>query len=177
MGFSAPVFHSTSGSDDAQILDVEPLHSSMLADDAMPLVLPPVAGHIPEFHPDFGVQACPPSSDLEDRLTRAMLRDADIVPLTTTLEKSRTALTQGLIIDIRKREIFEWKLTRITASNGETRQELSRRSIFSHHTPAPDYAECCTLVSKELRRIVSNDARNTALWELRSAVENVFNVF
>lgn len=41
-----------------------------------PIVLPPIVGHIQEFHPDFAVQACSPSEDLDNKITQAMLQDS-----------------------------------------------------------------------------------------------------
>lgn len=171
-----PVFHTVNAAkpNEASMLDVEPLNSSMLADDSMPLVLPPVAGHIPEFHPDFAIQACPLSSDLDERITRAMLRDAEVVPVAADAHLGTTVMSQALVVNIRKREIFEWRLKRVVSATGEPRQELTRRAIFANRTPAPDYAEVCTLVSRELRRIISNEGKGTALWELRAAVQNLF---
>lgn len=41
-----------------------------------PIILPPIVGHIRGFHPDFAVQACSPSEDLDNKITQAMLQDS-----------------------------------------------------------------------------------------------------
>lgn len=56
------------------------------------VVLPPIAGHNSEFHPDFTLQACPMTRDLDERIVSAMKLDG--------------IGTQTLIINAESMEIF-----------------------------------------------------------------------
>lgn len=61
-------------------IDISPIEyadmSGMFPPLLEPIVLPPVVGHVPEFHPDFALQACIPSPDLDEKITQAMLQDS-----------------------------------------------------------------------------------------------------
>lgn len=52
-------------------------HHPRQYEDAEPVILPPVAGHNAEFHPDFVVQGCPRTRDLEDAIIKAMKQDGN----------------------------------------------------------------------------------------------------
>lgn len=63
----------------ASCIDVSPLELADVHVGPMflePIVLPPIVGHISDFHPDFAVQACLPSDDLSEKIRQAMLQDA-----------------------------------------------------------------------------------------------------
>lgn len=61
-------------------IDVSPLELSDITKFGSiflePIVLPPIVGHIEEFHPDFAVQACSPSNDIDNKITQAMIQDS-----------------------------------------------------------------------------------------------------
>lgn len=64
----------------ALCIDVSPLELSDMSKFGSvflePIVLPPIVGHINEFHPDFAVQACLSSENLGVKITQAMHQDS-----------------------------------------------------------------------------------------------------
>lgn len=176
------------------VLEVDPLDRSDPA-LAQPIILPPVAGHIPDFHPDFGIQAVPLNRDLEEKIARAMVRDADVIPVPkwasqaiseqpndvhspvnedTIPTDDPVTLSRSLIVNLKKREIYEWALTRQCSSNG-CRQELVRRKLYSGRRPQGEYSSLAPQVSAILREIVDN-SKGDNIHALKKAYKSRFNL-
>jgi hypothetical protein len=155
--------------DGGNVLEILP-HPTSLNDSfdcPTPIVLPPVAGHIPEFHPDFIVQACPLTRDLDDRITRTMSRDADVFSETPGCR----AVSRTLIINLRKREISERVLLDGCGAQMSP-QQMSTNLMYSNGRPHPDCADTFQNVAKKLRAIVESPD----LEALISAYESHFGV-
>ncbi|KAA8910836.1 hypothetical protein TRICI_004024 [Trichomonascus ciferrii] len=182
---------------DVDVLEVDPLDTSDPA-LAQPIILPPIAGHIPDFHPDFGIQAVPLNRDLEEKIARAMVRDADVIPIPKWASQAKSeqrpndtessvnnideptpsdepvTLSRSLIVNLKKREIYEWALTRQCSSNG-CRQELVRRKLYSGRRPQGEYASLAPQVSTILREIIDN-SKGDNIHALKKAYKSRFNL-
>lgn len=176
------------------VLEVDSLDTSDAA-LARPIILPPVAGHIPDFHPDFGIQAVPLNRDLEEKIARAMVRDADVIPVPKWASQAKSdqpndvdsfengetiptddpvTLSRSLIVNLKKREIYEWAVTRQCSSNG-CRQELIRRKLYSGRKPQGEYSSLAPQVTSILREIIDN-SKGDNVQALKKAYKSRFNL-
>ena len=190
---------STEEGDD-NVVNVDPISSSQIDDSESddlpsyhkfgirPIILPTIAGYIPDFHPDFGLQACPLSRDLEDKIARAMTRDGDMIAVPSWARKksasqlNETSVTdlslssfeivsRCLIVNVKNLEIYEWVLTRTYNENGCS-QLLSRSKIFASK-PLREYQSLALKVHRKLAEVSSESGD---IEGLRKLYESAFNL-
>lgn len=171
------------------VLDVD-----MLSDDedgcfnTVPIVLPPVVGFVAEYHPDFVLQACPVTRDLEGKISTSMNLDADIVPSgwvergfkqrnsSQTVEE----LSKTLIVNVKRKELYEWTLVRTCTSQG-CQQQLQQKKIFGNKKPISECDLMSGKVESAMRRIFEGatpgiGTKSEAIQQLRESYLSLFNL-
>lgn len=129
----------------------------------VPIVLPPIVGFVSDFHPDFLLQACPITRDLETKISNCMNSDAELVcpaeymrrELATTdcgQQQIVQELSKTLIVNVKRKELYEWTVIR-TCTNQGCQDELKRKKIFGNKKPSSEYSELTQLVESSLKKI------------------------
>ncbi|CAN6610460.1 hypothetical protein TRVA0_004S02674 [Trichomonascus vanleenenianus] len=171
---------------DVEMPELEPIFE--------PIVLPPIAGHIPDFHPDFAVQAVPLNRDIEEKIARAMLKDAEGVPIPKWVHECKkqsteslfgdgadkesddssefSVMSRSLIINLRNREVYEWALSRTCTKEG-CHQLLSRKKLYSKR-PSDDYLQLHGKVHSVLKDVTGKNSGACGL--LEEAFQSAFGL-
>ncbi|ANB13855.1 hypothetical protein AWJ20_4806 [Sugiyamaella lignohabitans] len=162
---TAPPYRLVHDEENQIVIDVsESATPDQPYEDLRPIVLPRVAGHVSNFHPDFILQACPITRDLEDQISRTMLRDGDVNSVSIAARNSissvpskRQALSKSLIINLRTREISTYTLVASTDETSNMTQKLVRKVVFANHKPSPGFSTAFANISKQIADIVEGE--------------------
>lgn len=141
-------------SNDEGVLDVKIEDLEFYEDDDSPIVLPPVAGHVQEFHSDYLVQAVPNYRELEDNITKTMALDAREWGSGRSLDGT---LSSTMIIHLRNRELYEWKLIEQGEQGEPTVPRLFKKKLYSSRLQSEQSLNHCRSVETQLRDIISSN--------------------
>lgn len=108
-------------------------HASRLYDDAEPVILPPVAGHNAEFHPDFVVQGCPRTRDLEDAIIKAMRQDRNGSAACFNGGGGGVIGGQTVVIDTSRMDVMVYECVGHGADGKEVLVKPADSSVVSKH--------------------------------------------
>lgn len=140
-------------SNDEGVLDVKIEDLEDYENDDSPIILPPVAGHVQEFHSDYLVQAVPNYRELEDNITKTMALDAKEWGCGRS---SDGILSTTMIIHLRNRELYEWKLTEVAEEGESLVPRLVKKKLYSTRQQSEESINHCRSVEAQLKDIMSS---------------------
>lgn len=142
----------------AACIDVSPLALSdmgtfgpMLLE---PIVLPPIVGHVNEFHPDFAVQACSSCPDLDEKITQAMLQDSLSFPSEDQSDSVENTTSEAFSSDTSKSKLSNDGFSKAVPSYLQTPNPAMFSSVSLNNHPSTEesgvYEDAKEIVSKTL---------------------------
>ncbi|CCH42476.1 hypothetical protein BN7_2021 [Wickerhamomyces ciferrii] len=125
--------------------------------------LPKLCGYVQDYLPDFHIQACPNSQDLESKIISSMKNSL------TQFNKSKTFL-----ISLRIREIKEIQLTK----NDEKRYTSSIRKIYYNSKPNLNYLNQdnytkIEILFEKIRNLFKQDENDEEINKIRDYLKNL----